>query len=96
VPFYRFATDTSWVHRDRFSCDDGALYVAFREPNAVITPAGTFFNCLRLDRLDVPPCGDAGTFREWWAHDVGLVQWEESSFTGPRTYRLEEYSILPE
>jgi hypothetical protein len=96
VPFYRFDAGGSWLHRDPFVCDDSALYVVVSEPDPVVTPAGSFFNCLRMDRLNMPPCADAGTRREWWAPNVGLVQWEEESFTGPRIYQLTAYAIVPE
>lgn len=95
VEFYHFTPGRSWVHRDPFTCDDFGVYHAEREEAAIVTPAGTFFNCLRIDGGGNPGCSDAGTTVEWWAAGVGLVKWEEMTFTGPRYWVLKRYSIAP-
>ena len=32
-----------------------------------------------------------GTFVEWWAPDIGRVQWVEGSFAGTRTFVLQDF-----
>jgi hypothetical protein len=95
VPFYRFATGSSWLHRDMWECDDGSRWVVAKEENPITTPAGTFVGTLRIERLSTATCADAGTMIEWWARDVGLVRWEELNFYagGPLTYNLVSYSV---
>lgn len=95
VPFYRFAVGASWIHRDTWECDDGSRMVVVREPDPIVTPAGTFLNTVRIERQTAIPCTDAGTTVEWWAPDVGLVQWEELNFYagGPLTFYLTDYSV---
>jgi len=95
VPFYRFDGGASWVHRDPWECDDGATYVAVPEPDPVTTPAGTFRDCLRIERRTSATCTDAGTMYEWWAPGVGLVRWEELNFYagGPLAFRLVAYDV---
>ncbi|MEJ2215473.1 MAG: hypothetical protein P8099_02545 [Gemmatimonadota bacterium] len=72
-PFYRFSPGASWVHRDLWECDDGATFAVVVEPDAVVTPAGTFTDCIRIERRTTAACTDAGTTMEWWAPGVGLV-----------------------
>lgn len=95
VPFYRFSTGASWVHHDPWECDDGATLLAVQEPEPVVTPAGTFEGCIRVERRTTASCTDAGTTVEWWAPGVGLVQWQELNFWagGPLTYHLVDYSL---
>jgi hypothetical protein len=95
VEYYHFTSGRSWTHRDPFDCDDGAVYVALEEAGSVVTPAGTFFNCLRIQRVAGNFCADAGTTVEWWAPGVGLVKWEEQSIAGPRYGVLKMYHIAP-
>lgn len=95
VPFYRFTTGGSWLHRDKWECDDGSRWVVAEEENPITTPAGTFLSTVRIERLSTATCADAGTMIEWWARDVGLVRWEELNFYagGPLTYNLVSYSV---
>jgi len=95
VPFYRFTVGAMWVHRDTWECDDSSGLVAVAEPNPIITPAGTFTRCVRIERRTAIPCADAGTVVEWWAPDVGLVRWDELNFyvSGPLTIYLKSYSV---
>ena len=95
APFYRFTPGASWVHRDPWECDDDATVLAVEEPNTVVTPAGAFAHCLRVERRTPASCTDAGTMEEWWAPGVGLVQWEELNFYagGPVTFRLVGYTV---
>lgn len=93
-PYYRFVVGASWTHRDGWDCDDGSRWVAVLEPAPVVTPAGTFLHCLRLERRTSATCDDAGTMTEWWAPNVGLVRWDELNFFagGPLTYHLVDYT----
>lgn len=95
LPFYRFSPGETWTHRDPWECDDGLTFRAVEEPNPVVTPAGTFENTLRIERMTTASCTDAGTMVEWWAPDVGLVRWEELNFYagGPLTFYLTDYSV---
>jgi hypothetical protein len=95
VAFYRFTLGASWVHRDPWECDDASTFTVVAEPDAVVTPAGTFTDCIRIERRTTASCTDAGTTMEWWAPGVGLVRWEELNFYagGPLTYDLVDYSV---
>ncbi|MEJ2184448.1 MAG: hypothetical protein P8Z36_00750 [Gemmatimonadota bacterium] len=95
APFYHFDAGASWVHRDPWDCDDGATFAVVAEPDPVVTPAGTFTDCIRIERLTTASCTDAGTTVEWWAPSVGLVRWEELNFYagGPITFHLVDYSL---
>lgn len=98
APFYRFAADTPWVHRDPWECDDGAqMVVAVVEPEPLVTPAGTFRACLRIERRSQASCTDAGTMVEWWAPGVGLVRWEALNYYagGPIWFELTDYTVGP-
>lgn len=94
-PHYEFVPGASWIHSDPWDCDDGAAWVAVVEPDPIVTPAGTYDGCLRLERRSTASCADAGTMIEWWAPGVGLVRWDELNFFagGPLTYHLVRYSI---
>lgn len=96
-PYYRFAADTSWVHRDPWECDDGAEMLVVTERDPVVTPAGTFDRCLRVERRSTASCDDAGTMLEWWAPEVGLVRWEELNYLAGGTirYDLVDYDVVP-
>lgn len=95
VSFYRFAVDATWVHRDPWECDDGATLTVFEEPDPIVTPAGTFNDCIRIERRTTASCTDAGTTMEWWAPGVGLVRWDELNFYAgvPVSYRLISYDL---
>lgn len=95
VPFYRFTIGTMWVHRDTWECDDSSSWVAVRELNPIVTPAGNFSGCIRIERRTGSPCPDAGTVYEWWAPGVGLVRWDELNYYvgGPLTIYLKSYSV---
>jgi len=93
VPYYRFQ-EKSFFHRDVSVCDDKRTLVAEgRQP--VETPAGTFADCLRLD-YENWTCADGGRISEWWALDVGLVQWTEQSIMGPRSWMLAKLVPPPD
>lgn len=95
APHARFNTGAWWVRRDPWDCDDGAAFVAVAEPDSVVTPAGTFRDCVRVERRTAATCTDAGTMVEWWAPDVGLVRWDELNFYagGPLRFELVSYSV---
>lgn len=95
LPFYRFSVGASWIHRDPWECDDGAEFTTVEEPDPIVTPAGTFHDCIRIERRTAANCTDAGTTFEWWAPGVGLVRWEELNFYagGPVTFNLVDYSV---
>jgi len=92
VLYYRFSADTTWEHRDPFSCDDQRMVSVTAEPQPVETPAGTFEETLRIDYTGATLCADAGKVAEWWAPGVGLVRWQEDSFVGRRTYDLVAFT----
>lgn len=89
VPFYEFREGATWEHGDPWDCDDGATFAAVLEPDPVVTPAGTFRGCLRVERRTPATCTDAGTMVEWWAPGVGLVRWEELNFYAGRPIGFE-------
>lgn len=93
--FYQFAAGSSWVHRDPWECDDGPTFAVAWESEPVVTPAGTFTDCLRIERRTPATCTDAGTTVEWWAPEVGLVQWEELNFYagGPLRFHLIDFDV---
>jgi hypothetical protein len=91
VPYYRFDQD-SWTHRDFRSCDDNRMMTIVSRDETVDTPAGQFTGCIRIEYGAGTGCADAGTAVEWWAPDVGRVQWVEDSFIGPRTWMLIDFS----
>ena len=95
VPFYRFSAGASWEHRDSWECDDGPTLVVLEEPSPIVTPAGTFSQTIHIERQTPATCADAGTTKEWWAPNVGLVQWEELNFYagGPLTFYLTDYDV---
>lgn len=95
LPFYRFQDGSSWLHRDPWECDDGSDWTAVKEETPIHTPAGTFSNTIRLERLSTATCTDAGTTFEWWAPGVGLVRWEELNFYagGPLVFNLVSYAV---
>ena len=94
-PFYRFNIGEMWTHRDTWECDDSSSWATVKEPNTIVTPAGTFSNCIRIERRSAAVCADAGTTFEWWAPGVGLVKWDElnSYVGGPLTIYLKSYKI---
>lgn len=96
-PYYRFTVGASWVRPDPWECDDGARVTVVPEPDPVVTPAGTFRDCLRIERLTQATCTDAGTMVEWWAPGVGLVKWEELNYYlgAPLAFELVSYSLEP-
>lgn len=91
--YYRFVQGSMWIHRDVWECDDSTLLEVTLETGPIVTPAGEFHNCLRMERLAYSPCMDAGTMITWWAKGVGLVKWEEVTIAGPVTAELIEYSV---
>lgn len=56
---------------------------------SLTTPAGSFSNVSRVD-FRYHNLADAGTTSIWIAKDVGVVQWTEQSFAGPRTRQLTQ------
>ncbi len=92
--FYRFDSDTKWIHHEISECDKRMEVAVLLEEDPVVTPAGVFHNCLRIERREGTPCPDNGTMVEWFAPGVGLVKWEELNFFagGPITIWLEELS----
>jgi hypothetical protein len=95
LPNYRFKESEMWVHRDNWECDDSASYIVIKETDTIITPAGKFTDCLRIERRSSIPCLDAGTIVEWWAPNVGLVRWDEMNFYvgGPLIIYLVDYNV---
>jgi hypothetical protein len=93
--FYLFILDSVWNRRDLWECDDSSQWSFVKETNPIVTPAGTFSNCIRLERKSNLICADAGTMVEWWAPGVGLVRWDELNYYagGPITIYLKRYKI---
>jgi hypothetical protein len=90
--YYNFTGGAFWLHRDPFECDDSILYRAILETEPVVTPAGTFTGCLRIEPLQ-KRCADAGMIREWWAPGVGMVRSEQDNIAGYVNYVLTEYKV---
>lgn len=95
APHYRFTRGAWWVHRDPWECDDGAAFAVAPATESVVTPAGTFPDCIRIERRSAARCTDAGTMVEWWAPGVGLVRWDELNFYagGPLRFELISYTV---
>jgi hypothetical protein len=92
-PFYRFEVGT-WTRADMsLHCND-SVFVATLETDSIITPAGTFHDCLRIQ--SARHCSDGGMIAEWWAPGVGLVAWIEDSFVAYQYYYLTDYHISPD
>ncbi len=73
VVLYDFARTTPWKATLSGACAGGTVSRA-AATDAVVTPAGTFADCVRFTRkLD---CGRTRT--EWFAPGVGLVRWSET------------------
>lgn len=87
--------DFQWTRRDVNICDDQREALLNSRNETIVTPAGTFTDCLRVEYLH-GQCADAGLVTEWFAPDVGLVKWEEFSILGLVTWELEETDLLPE
>lgn len=93
LPYYRFQEE-SFQHFDIFECNSDRTLVRVSMGDTVVTPAGTFENCLRYEyRGGI--CADAGTSVEWWKLEVGRVKWSEDSFIGPRVHTLLSYTGQP-
>jgi len=90
--FYNFTGGAFWLHRDPFECDDSMLYEATLETEPIVTPAGTFTGCLRIEPLQ-KRCADAGMVAEWWAPGVGMVRSEQDNIAGYVEYVLTEYRV---
>jgi hypothetical protein len=60
---------------------------------AVTVPAGAFNNV--VDVRFQGSCADAGTTRQFYAPNVGLVSTEDTSFAGPVKYELSYYRVGP-
>ncbi len=57
----------------------------------VSIPDGDPSDVLQID-FDTT-CADAGVTRQYYAPNIGLIRSEETSFLGPRVYRLEYYRV---
>jgi hypothetical protein len=91
---YRFNAGSAWTHQDRELCNDGARWVAQLEEDSIVTPAGTFDGCLRIQPGPYSNvCSDAGTLRQWWAPGVGLVRRIEDNVFGAQVFELAEFGI---
>jgi hypothetical protein len=91
--FYRFIKGSTWLHRDNYVCDDSSTLLATVEENLITTPAGSFSNCLRIERKSPVSCMDGGTMVEWWAPNVGLIRRDEITIIGPQTIYLKSYKL---
>lgn len=92
--FYQFLPESIWVHRDYWDCNDSTIVKVFTEIDPIVTPAGVFENCLRIERIGLEPCIDAGTYVEWWALNVGLVKSQINTIAGPAFIELQEYTVV--
>ncbi|NIT55587.1 MAG: hypothetical protein GWN00_04925 [Aliifodinibius sp.] len=91
--YYRFLPESIWIHRDFWECNDSTIVEVIPEIESIITPAGVFHDCLRIERNGPDPCMDAGTITEWWALNVGLVKRIELTIAGPVIMELLDYSV---
>lgn len=89
VPYYLFEEE-SWFHRDVVDCDDNRIMEVLSRDATVTTRAGTFQNCIDI-AYATGGCLDSGSFREWWAPDVGRVKWVEVRFDGVVTWELQSF-----
>lgn len=93
--YYRFIPDSTWTHRRPYECDDYLIFKAVLDTTTIVTPAGSFSNCLKIVRQSTSNCVDAGIAVEWWAPGVGLVKWEEINFyAGVLTGYLISYHLI--
>ncbi len=68
-------------------CNDGPSILAAKGLTVEV-PAGIFRDVIRVDFKNSGMCADAGVGSQWYARGVGIVQWEEITFAGPRRYKL--------
>jgi hypothetical protein len=73
-------------------CNKGVSVIAAKGL-VLEVPAGVFRDVIRLDFDMQSGCADAGIMSQWYARDVGIIQWEENSFTGPRQYKLIKATV---
>ncbi|MEE9217994.1 MAG: hypothetical protein V3U98_02915 [Acidobacteriota bacterium] len=72
-------------------CVSGSKLVIGSRTEAIMVPAGTFRDVVRVDFRS--PCADAGIIAEWFAPGVGLVRRVENSFAGPIVSELVRAEI---
>ncbi|MCX7895623.1 MAG: hypothetical protein N2447_06695 [Thermoanaerobaculum sp.] len=70
------------------ACYQGARLRVAGRGETVVVPAGTFTQVVQV-RWETP-CADAGPVAEWFAPGVGLVQRQEQTLWGVRTWQLRE------
>ena len=88
--FYRFVPGSSWVYNDPVGfCNHNSPVTVTLETEPVVTPAGAFHDCLRLE-FDYNDCLHGGFQAQWWAPEVGLVKWQEE-FVG--VVELVDYCV---
>ena len=83
----------SRTHIDVNPCNIGDVVIGAKNQQ-VNTPAGNFFDVVRLD-LETS-CADAGVTNMWFAKDVGPIQWAESNFAGRIMYQITKGHISGE
>jgi len=91
-PWYRFEPGAAWEQRSPFPCDDHSKIIARIEQEPVRTPAGIFYNCIRMERT-YRPCLDGGILVDWWAPGVGMVKAHVDSIMGVRVVQLKRYCV---
>jgi len=86
--FYRFEAGMWARPPGGMICND-TVFTAIPETDSIVTPAGTFYGCLRVQ--SAKRCMDGGLVAEWWAPGVGLVCWVQDNIGGYQYFYLTAY-----
>lgn len=71
---------------------EGEVVLHFLQVDDVLTPAGHFPECMKLDlQLTVP--GASERFHQWLAKGLGEVKWDDTAFGGNGTSVLESATV---
>ena len=91
---YDFGADVgeSWELPGYFNCSYGLGITLIGNKDTVITPLGTFYNCLHFRHSQI--CMDAGIVDTWFAKGVGKVRYQAVYFVGMGDFKLENYNIV--
>lgn len=71
-------------------CNTGTSVIAEKQAELTV-PAGTFTDVIRIDFRG--NCADAGIVSQWYARDVGIIQWTEPNIAGLLATKLTKAII---